>query len=323
MRPRLQVGTGGMVSSGPVISRSAASVRGGRAVAGERLAQAVQPPLRRGPPGLGQRQRLGVRQVDEPAPGAVGVHQVTEGAGGTVADVQSAAGAGQPRLGQRGRETEQAGVLRAGGGRVDEGAHRGADAVRADQDVGALLGAVVEAGGDAVTGVLGGHQPLAVPGADTAAGGLVVQRPVQLAAPDEAGRRQAGRQGDLAERLAVRAVQDGAAHGGADPADDVAGADRVEGVDSVGGQAQAAADAVGGDVVRLADAGFDARALKRHGRGRAGDATADDQCGTDVGGHNSCLGRSGAVGRPAAGRADGFCIGRVRASVRDLSTCAG
>jgi hypothetical protein len=99
-------------------------------------------------------------------------------------------------------------------------------------------------------------------------------RAVREARPDAAGRLL-----DPDQPLAGPALHDHRRGRLADLVDHPAGADHAERVDPVRGQAEHAADAVRGDVVRLVHGRLDARLAQRQRGHLPGDSAADDQRG--------------------------------------------
>ena len=187
-------------------------------------------------------------------------------------------------------------------GRVDERANRGPDAVRPDQEVGGGGRPVREVRGHGVVAVVQADDSLAVDDADATGGRLVVERPIEVAAQDELHGLGPGRGAELGEPFAGPALQDHGVHGPAHSPDRIVEADDAECVQAVGGDAEAAADAVGRVVERLVDGRLDPGLLQCHRGYRSGDAAADDGDGADVAGE----GHDGGPLRSAGARGYSF-----------------
>ncbi|NIH66491.1 hypothetical protein FB380_000937 [Modestobacter marinus] len=162
---------------------------------------------------------------------------------------------------------------------VHQGPHRRPDAVRTDEEVCRLGGAVGEHRRHRAAGAVRVGQAGAVADVDAAAERLGVQGAVQVRAPHRQagrppGRRMAGRQGT--QELAGPAAE--LDHGGREPrgADDVLGVDGAQSVEAVDLHAEPRADVPCGRRVGLVDGRLDAHPLQRHGGHRAGDPAADD-----------------------------------------------
>ncbi len=249
------------------------------------LAEDLEPALRGHGPGLGDGEVFLPYQVR--APGDPAVRRAPVEVVGPLAEGEGHGSRFDVHLGHGGRievvgpESEHAGPVGSRRLRVDQGAYGRADAVGSDQDVRGRAGAVGEARGDAAVVLVRAYQALAVGELDAGRHRRVVQHAVQFAARHHLERLLAA-EGGRGSGLPAVDAHDGVGDRVRDRANRVGRPDDLQCGEPVGGEAEAAADAVGLRRVRLVDARLYAGPAQGHGRDRPGDAAADDQCGTGL-----------------------------------------